>query len=252
MNNKGSKKSYIAVIVILICALVLVFYLLESAKMDYKAKPITKKTTETINVLDPEESEKNANIPVEVPSEVADEKIESIPFATNLQTIIGNKILIENYKINIVYSGTKFSFKCTTYDESTVTCLEGSALMTVNDVPIPLFTYSNTNENFFERSKDFYIIVTENNIIVSYSNVGISPGVLKVYDKKGELLTTDESVILGYRFNGEMKRERYPIIMDNIMYYNACENNQVVTKKIDYNLGTNFETVNVVPNSICY
>ena len=59
MNDKGNKsaRSYIAVVIILICALIFIFYLLESEKDKFKAKPMTEKVTKAVNTVQTQEGE---------------------------------------------------------------------------------------------------------------------------------------------------------------------------------------------------
>lgn len=251
MNNKGNIKSYIAVSFILLMSLVLVFYMLNSAKKEQKAKPITssniisnkKDKTDDVKIETSDKGENTVN---------DDIKLEVYNFETTLGTISDRLNIFGDYKEMTIYNGVKFNFNCVVYDEESFTCIEGSALMNVDDALIPLFTYSNPTDNYFLRSDNYYIILNDDFIILSYSVIGVSSGELRIYDRKGNLLKQVNNVVLGFKKNGEIKNNIYPSINNNALYFNTCENNNVVNNSIDFNNINNVLRNKVINGVSCY
>lgn len=252
MNNKGkgSVKSYISVFIVMIIALVAVFGMLELAKIEKKGKPLVDNnttTTTTSSLINGENisnnsSGNNSNEPI-------------INFSEPLLSIISKSSFFGDYTVETTFNGINFNFNCTSYDHITETCLSGSGLMNINNVLIPLYTYSNENENFINRPKDMYIIVTDFYIAIIKNNVGFSAGQAKIYDKNGFLIGNVENVITGYKKNDQIISMLYPNITDNTFNYYMCDNNVVKISSIDISNGDNINNVvvdEIVDGVSCY
>lgn len=234
MNKKGNNiKSYVILVIILLAALIFIFYLLDSEKKNRQAKPITEetnsasldknsdkdKTTSTTILVD---NNKETNVTVNV------EKVSN--FAASLSDIIGNTIFSNDYDITTYFHGVEFDFKCTNFDEEANTCTSGSALMKVEDVLYPLYTYSNDQNNYLRRSDDYYIILNDELVILYTSYSGVSTGNARIFDRSGKQITTLQNTLTSYLYKDKLYTKIYPNIKENTFYYYSCSNNHVLIK----------------------
>ncbi|MCH5167103.1 MAG: hypothetical protein J1F35_04335 [Erysipelotrichales bacterium] len=255
MNKKGSSiKSYIFLIVVLILALFFIFYLLNSEKEDRKPKPMTNKveattkeskseengTTTTTVVVDNNE---DSTIPI---------NIESVSnFKASLDDITYGLVFINNYSITTYFHGVEFTFKCTNFDEGQKKCLDGSALMKVDNALYPLYTYSNDTENYLLRGYDYYIILNDDMVILYTSNSGVSAGDARIFDRNGNSIGKLTNTLSSYVYEGVLYKKIYPNIEENTIYYYSCENNQVVIKSAELGSNANEQILETVEGS-CY
>lgn len=230
MNKEGksNKKNYIAVFIVLVAALIFVFYLLSLAKPERKAKPMTTQVSSTSAIVDGEE----VTTQVVVDNNNTDPKppvvIENVSsFNASLYEIISSLSFYSNYDLTTYYHGVEFNFKCTNYDANTDKCHEGSALMKENNVLYPLFTYSNDNDNYFNKSKDFYIYFCDDLVVLVNNYVGVYAGNARFFDRNGSSLGTVRNVITGYKYGDDLYQSLYPNIEENRFYYYSCNNGSV-------------------------
>lgn len=230
MNKEGksNKKNYIAVFIVLIAALIFVFYLLNMTKPEKKAKPMTTQATTTSFVGDEEMVTTQVVIDNNDTGNKTPVKIEEVSsFNTSLYDIISPLSFYGNYNLVTYYHGVEFNFKCTNYDANTDMCHEGSALMKENNVLYPLFTYSNDNDNYFNKGKDFYIYFGDNLVVLVNNYVGVYSGNARFFDRKGSSLGSVNNVITGYKYGDNLYQGLYPNIEDNRFYYYSCNNGSV-------------------------
>lgn len=231
MNKEGksNKKNYIAVFIVLVAALIFVFYLLNLAKPEKKAKPMTTQSTTSGVVSENDVTSQvvvdNNSNNTEIKTPVVIEEISS--FSASLYDIISNLSFYSNYDLTTYYHGVEFNFKCTNYDANTDKCHEGSALMKENNVLYPLFTYSNDNDNYFNNGKDFYIYFGDDLVVLVNNYVGVYVGNARFFDRNGSSLGSVSNVITGYKYGDNLFRGLYPNIEDNRFYYYSCNNGSV-------------------------
>ena len=236
MNNKGVNiKSCIILAVILLIALFFVFYLLNTEKNNMKARPIREETTSTtIKKLNNDETTSTTiaidnNVEISTPVNVEDVS----NFASSLSDIIKDLSFFDNYSITTFYHGVEFNFNCTNYDIDKGECLEGSGLMKVDNALYPLYTYTNSNDNYLLRSDDYYILLNDDFVLLLTSNSKTSKGSARIFDRNGVSIGNLSDTLTSYIYQGELYSRLYPNIQDNKLYYYACSNNQVFIKYID-------------------
>lgn len=253
MNNKGvsNKKNYIAVLIVLIAGLIFVFYLMSTTKPEKKAKPMTTKSTTveafegeiitTQIVIDNNEENKSSVIVEDVSN-----------FNASLYDIISNLSFHGNYDLTTYYHGVEFNFKCTNFDTNTNNCIEGSAVMKENNVLYPLFTYSNENENYFKKGKDFYIYFNEDLVVLVNNYVGVYSGNARFFNRKGSSLGTINKVITGYKYKDNLFQGIYPNIENNRFYYYSCEDGSVNISSVSLDNFKNIVVEEIVDGTCNY
>ncbi len=221
MNKREGigKRTIIILIVVMIMAVALTMLMINYGKELVTTKPINSGVVEEVTT-------KSTTQPTEI-------KVNN--FAISLMDILKNEDFTIDYAYTSYYEGAKFDFNCTKYDESENTCLEGSALMTVNTTLIPLFVYQNSQENYFEHAQDYYIIVTDQYIILLYNTVPTSAGEIKVYDREGNHLKTLDNAITGYNLNNKTYDSLYPNITENRLYYYTWHDKAVKVASVSLN-----------------
>lgn len=248
MNNKGygSHKSYIAVIVILICALIFIFYLLNTEKKRVMSKPITEGVKETQKIDNSYEEETTTTTVAVDHNEGVTGPINVEPvsnFKSGLDEIIGDLSFFEDYNVTTYYHGVEFTFRCSDFDPSSYKCVGGSALMRVNNALYPLYTYTRDEDNYLLRGKDYYIELNDDMVIL-YTNKES-----RIFDLAGNQVGTIRNTLTSYNYNGKVFNKMYPNYEDGKIYYYACENNQVVISSADVNNYDNVETLETVEAS---
>ena len=171
-------------------------------------------------------------------------------FNASLADILYGKALSGNYNIETIYMGAKFNFNCTDYRENK--CNSGSALLTIGNTLLPLYTYDNEDDNYYNYASDYYIIVNDNNIILTENHVGNRAGTIKIYDKNGNKLSEIKKVITGYKSNDELINQLYPNIKNDKLYYYICDNNQVYSNSVSINNTSVVETNKKVNGVKCF
>ena len=195
-NKKGnnSATSYIILILVLLVAVVAIFMLLGNAKNQAKSQPLTTTTVpvpvEPGNVT----TTTTTTVPITdlvyqtTTKVVIQENIKVEPFSASLEVIMEDLSFNFDYAVTKEYSGAVFNFNCVTYDEETLTCTEGSGLMNIGTALIPLYTYSNAEDNILYHQYDYHIIVSDKYIFLTETYSFKNTGVTKIYDKKVLLL----------------------------------------------------------------
>ncbi len=235
MKNKGNKsaRSYIAVVIILICALVFIFYLLESEKDKFKAKPMTEKVTKVTKTVQTQEGETTTTTILVDNNEGVTTPINVEPvsnFQSNLREIIGDLGFFGNYNVTTFYHGVEFTFKCTSYSEELGECSAGSALMKINDALYPLYTYNEEIDNYLLRGEDYYILLNDDFVLLYAGSTSASSGEARIFDNRGVQIGTLKNTLTSYKINDRIYNKLYPNIEDGIIYYYSCDNNTVVIK----------------------
>lgn len=252
-KGKGNARSYIAVVVILVCALIFIFYLLETEKKRLNAKPMTEETVKmTSEVLLPEGETTTTTIAINnnegVSTPINVEPVSN--FEANLSDIIGDLGFFADYNVTTFFHGVEFTFKCNAYDEEAGICNGGSALMKVNDALFPLYTYNDDEGNFLLRGEDYYILLNDNMVMLYTSNVS-KTGNARIFDLRGTQIGTINDTLTSYKFGDKYLKNLYPNIEDNNIYYYSCRNNQVVINSVELGNYENVEVLETVEGS-CY
>lgn len=214
-SNKSSTKTYIILFIILLVAMIGIIFMLNMAKNTKKVTPLKNDNTTT--------TEEKKDAPIAVTN-----------FVAPLADIIGDNRFLNNYKEEILHSGVVFNFNCTSYDEEKNECIEGSGLMNIGTVLIPLFTYKNEQENYLKRADDYYIIVNDDYIILGSNEAGVKKGIAKVYSRDGKFKYNIENFITGYKEEKKLYKGLYPKIDDNKITYYACESGRVKVLSLDF------------------
>lgn len=242
MNNKGygSARSYIAVIVILICALIFIFYLLNTEKKRVMSKPMTEGERKTLKTEEINNGETTTTTVAIDHNEGVTGPVNIEPvsnFATNLEEIISNLTFFENYNVTTYYHGVEFTFRCNNFDGTSDKCTGGSALMRVNNNLYPLYTYNNVEDNYLLRGEDYYIELNDSMVIL-YTNKES-----RIFDLFGNQVGTLKNTITSYNYNGKIFNKIYPNYEDDKIYYYTCVNGQAVINSADVN---NYENVEIL------
>jgi hypothetical protein len=209
MNNKSSKsiKHYIIVTIILIIALIVIIYLMKNVRSSKSAKPLTTESTTTL-------VDSSTN-----------EVTSSSPFQASLSDVTYGHIFTGEFKEEITYNNTKFTFNCNTYDSETDTCTNGSGLMEYNNISIPIFTFTSSDTNYLNNPSDVYIDIENDYIFITTNIVGKSSGTTMVYTISGTLIGEINNVITGYTLNGRITNALYPNYNDSKFYFYYLDSN---------------------------
>lgn len=230
-KGKSNLRTYIAVVVILVSALIFIFYLLETEKARLEAKPMTEAPTKSTIKTTTSEGETTSTTTIAVyNNEGVTTPINVEPvsnFEASLSDIISNLSFFADYNVTTFYHGVEFTFKCTDYDTSTGICTGGSGLMKVNDALYPLYTYNESSGNFLLRGDDYYILLNDDMVILYTSNVGMT-GTSRIFDLRGIQVGTINNTLTSYKYKDKTFKRLYPNIEDGRIYYYSCVNNQVV------------------------
>lgn len=244
MNNKGTNiRSYVILAVILISALVFVFYLFNSEKEARKAKPIADEveTTEVVENEEKEVEEEEEETTTTTTTVAVDNNESNVTpvntepvsnFSAPLTDVIDGLEFIRDYSVTTFFHGVEFDFNCTNFDENQNSCLEGSALMKVDNALYPLYTYSNQTDNYLLRGNDYYIILRDDIVVLYTANSGVSAGSARIFDRNGTSLGALPDTLTSYVYQGKLYSKIYPSIEENTMYYYTCTDNQVVIKSV--------------------
>ena len=254
-GNKLSTSTIVAIIILLISA-VSMFLLLNLTAKSQKARTnnfnqitstdLLTTTNEADIVVD--------ELPQEENEETPQQEIKAVNFSSSIKDILSGYEEIGDYKIELVYNGALFNFNCTSYDQDTNTCKSGSALMNTGSAVLPLYSYDKEEDNYYNHPEDFYIIIKDDNIIITTNTAGKKAGSIKIYDSKGNIKHEIPNVITGFIESEVLDNEYYPNISeeDGNMYYYVCDNNTVKINGVSFNdLKTNIRD-EVVPGTRCY
>ena len=227
MKNKMSAGLLFS-IVMLIVSVGVMFVLLNMSSSLRGAKPNNMKTTSLSDI-------KVDELP---PQEGQEDKLNVKNFSASLADILYGKELSGNYKVETSYQGAKFNFNCTKMDGEA--CVSGSALMNVGTAILPLYSFDKEEDNYYNHQGDYYIIVNDNNIILTNNYAGKSAGKIKIYDRQGNKLSEINNVITGYISNNILEDQLYPSLNNHELKYYTCMNNQV------FKTGVNIDNPGVV------
>lgn len=251
-KNKSGKKNYILAGCILLLCLVGVIAILKISQNVYKAKPLKEVSITTNTEKIPDEDNEIPTTTTSIKNDISEEPpIEVINFSASLEEVADGIISIGNYKESRRYSGAKFDFNCTNYDLNTNKCLEGSALMNLGDVMLPLYTYKNEEGNYLNHPTNYYIIVDDNYIVLINNKVGSISGEAKFYSRNGKYLSTINNVITGYLMNGKIQERLYPNITDNLFYYYTCNEKVAKVASIEVPKFSNNKIEQIIESSSC-
>lgn len=250
-EDNGVKKvsvSIIAAIIILIIAAILSIILINysnklennNKKTIFKNSDVETTTTTNINSQDNANQDNTSGDTVDAGNYVVSN------FSASLSDILNGVTPNGDYSYNTIYSGARFDFNCTNYDTNSNTCTKGSGLMTTSNAVIPLYTYDNENDNYLNKSDDYYIIVTDDNIILLMNSEA------KVYDKSGNYITSVYNIIYNYKYGDEDINLNYPFFTkDNKFDYYTCDNGIVHIKEVDINYPGDILNDEILDNSHC-
>ena len=233
MKGNGLKGGYLVSIIILCIGLLVMLFLLKMAK-NIKKADVTELGISTTSV-----STKYEDITTDVLPDINDENDENYNldvknFNSSLADILYYNPLVGNYKLELIYKDAKFNFTCGNYDASSGNCTSGSATMNTGKTILPLYSYDNETNDYTKRLSDYYIIVNDDYIILTYNNVGKTPGVTKIYNKTGDFKGEIKNVITGYYDNGELLNQLYPNVKDGNIYYYICNNNSARINAVSF------------------
>ena len=163
-------------------------------------------------------------------------------FEASLARILSDTELVGKYNIEVGYQNAKFIFKCSTYNEAEDVCEMGSASMMLNDnITYNLYTFASSTYDHSLRPNDYYIIVQDDYVIISMNKVGIEPGVMKIYNRKGKNVKDIKNYISGYLKEDRIINMQYPEYDNGILKLYYCNKNTVVKSTVD--LTENFKEI---------
>ena len=216
LNPKSSTGSFVLVIVTMIMMIILMVLFLHFVDKDNNAKPLTQgKSTTT--------------------KETTTEKIDPI-FNTSLTNVIEGYDFNKLYEYDIYYQGATFNIKCNKYDEDNKECVENTLTLKIDDVTYGLYI---NDPNLINNAKDYYFIVNREYVIVTDNIVNKSPGKIRFYDLKGNLLKEFSNVITGFTSDDKLIDKLYPTLEDDEFKYYSCSNGIVRFRTIS--ISDNFE-----------
>lgn len=262
-KGKSSIASYIILVIVLVMAVIAIFMLLNAAKEQATAKPLTTTTTTTtIEVIESErttttvttttrklsisEEIQGTTTKVVIPEEI---KVEN--FTASLETIINGANFDFDYSVSREYSGARFNFNCTKYDDKNLVCVEGSGLMNIGTGLYPLYTYTDPNDNILMRQYDYFITVTDKYVILIETNSFKSTGEAKIYDKNGTFITSVDRVIMAYRVGAKEYYRIHPTLNGNILYYYSCDDGIVHVTSLNLDDMT-ISYADTIGGAVCY
>ncbi|HQC83362.1 MAG TPA: hypothetical protein PLB45_00615 [Bacilli bacterium] len=231
MKNNKIKMTYIVAIIIMIIGVIGMILILKLLGSNKTAKVTSITESTTTSVL----STTSESITTTINEEDAQTThLVVTNFSAPLSTIIGGYSFDGDYKVTKYFSGARFDFNCTSYDEASSTCVSGSGLMDVGTASIVLYTYDNNTSNYLNMSDYYYIIVNDNNIILTLDKNG-SSGMMKIYNRNGEFISNVENVTTTYKVNDELIDGNYPSIneSDSLLYYYACDGSSVKIRGVN-------------------
>lgn len=249
MKGNKLKGGYLLAIIILAVGLLAMALMLRYAKSFEKAKVTSISASTTSSTTRYEDITTDA-----LPDENNDNKVtyDVKNFKASLADILYYNPLIGNYKLELVYKGAGFSFTCGKYDSDNSKCVSGSATMNTGKAILPLYTYEKDEDDYTSRLTDYYIIVNDNYIILTFSNTGKKAGLIKIYDKEGNFKGELKDVITGYYEGEELINQLYPNIKDGYIYYYYCSNNNVKARGAELTNLNNTLHDEAISNSRCY
>ncbi len=253
MNKEGNTKKVsisiiVAIIILVIGAIVSIFLINYSNKLENNNKTIVKNNdvTTTTTISNKDNNNQSSQSSDDNNSSIDASKYVVSNFSASLTDILNGVTPNGDYAYNTVYSGARFDFNCTNYDTDSNTCSKGSGLMTTSDAIIPLYTYDNEDNNYLNKTDDYYIIVNDSNIILLMNSEA------KVYDKKGNYLTSVYNIIYNYKYGDEDINLNYPFFTkDNKFDYYTCDNGTVHIKEVDINYPGDILNDEILDNSHC-
>lgn len=246
MNNKGIKqtKMYIILVIIFIIALIAIFYLVESNNEASRAKPLTTSSTSTLaTMLTNEETDKN--------NESSEQKdLFATPFSTPLSDIIYGYEFDGNYKVSINYNNVIFDFNCNNYNDTELSCVEGSGLMRYNNLIIPLYTYIGRENNILDFAEDFYIDMQDNYIFLTSNHIGVSLGKTSIYNDQGTLIGEVDNVVTGYMLDGRKYNVLYPNYSAQELTFYYVQNGLIKIGYVDVTDPKRISEIEIVPGAV--
>ena len=237
-NKKLGAGTKIAIFMLVVSIIVMFVLLNYSSKLQRaKVNNLNGTTTTTVPKVDNLDDNK-------------DNKTTVKNFKASLADVLYGIELKDNYKVETYYSGAKFNFNCTSYKDNK--CVEGSALMNINDISLPLYTYDKEENNYYNHLSDYYIIKTDDNILLVDNYAGKKAGKIRIYDKEGNKVSEITNVITGYISNNELIDQLYPNIVDGKLSYYSCDKNKVTTMTVNINNPGIVITKNQVAGVKCF
>lgn len=263
-KGKNNLTSYIVLVVILLSAVIAIFVLLSIEAENKRAKPLTTTTTTTTTARVVENSTTTTTVTTTTRRVSIEEQISSTttvplstkpikvtPFSASLEPIMYGLNFNFDYKVTTEYSGAKFNFNCTKYDEKNFLCLEGSGLMNIGTGLIPLYTYKDPSDNVLFRRHDYHIIVQDNYVVLTEAYAFKKTGTIKVYNKDGVFLTSVDKVLMSYKVNGKNYMRIHPTLTNNVLYYYSCNDGAVNVSALNFK-DYSISFAETIYDAVCY
>lgn len=211
---KSKNGNYIACVVIFIVCLIGAILLIMSVKNNNKGRPM---------VYTPVDTTTTTTLPVD------DLVFEITPFQRSLSDIIYGNYFYDNYDEIVNYGGLKFRLICNSFSVDDNKCLEGSGSVYLGTNKIELYTFDSESTDYVANASSYYIFAEADRLILF---AGGKNGFMKVYNKNGELIDSEENVTTSYIENGKVVSKVYPLLTENELTYYSCNNNKVSVKKL--------------------
>lgn len=170
-----------------------------------------------------------------------------ISYVTKLSTITQTSKFKGNFDVRVEYQGTNYYFKCTNFDDKENKCTSGLALLNYDNVSIPLFVFSNDEDNYLINNKDYNIIVDGDYIILTYNNQS------NIYKKDGSIYLNIEKVLTSYSTNESSiskTLDTIPLLKDDTLTYYSCDTNTVIKKELSLK-NKQLNSSQKIDNGIC-
>ena len=181
------------------------------------------------NTSYPDEEESTTTTTTETTTTSTIDEENPISYVTKISTITQTSRFKGNFDVRVEYQGTNYYFKCTSFDESEDKCISGLALLNYDNVSIPLFTFSNDEDNYLTNNKEYNIIVDGDYVILTYNNSSC------IYKKDGTTYLNIDNVLTSFQIGDasiSMMKDAIPVLTDDTLTYYSCDTNTVIKKEL--------------------
>ncbi len=171
----------------------------------------------------------------------------TISYVATLSNIIGTTKIQKDYDVRIEYQGTNYYFKCTKYNKDSDECNNGFALLTYDNISIPLYVFDTKEDDFINKEDDYYIIVDGDYIVLTYNNK------TTIYTKDGKLYHTIDKVLTEFNTTEtsiSKVNSSIPMIKDDTLVYYNCDTNTVIKKVLSLK-NKQLNSSEKIDNGIC-
>ncbi len=216
IEPKKNKLFPFILIGIIICLIILITQMNNSAKEIKRNQPTESTTTTTETTTTTQTT--TANI----------DNTEISNFSAYLEDIISRSDKFDSsYDETINYKGMYFKFYCSYYDYEKFKCSSGKGEMLLPGGTIPLYEFMDDKENFVEHSRQLYLSLVDDKLMVvkCFDEPGTSSYI--IYDLQGRILSKKDKITTSYYDNKVLHTSLLPSFKGEnspkTIYYYSCK-----------------------------